>query len=174
MNYFPDVKKWIIPEEAFQSAIEELARSGGEGVEGICLWLGNRDSDGIAEITHSVILRSPDVKRSPLNITIQPQVMHSIHEKAIENSVILVGQIHSHSEECGTDLSIVDRKYGLSVPGYLSIVAPDYCRKGKVTITECGVHVYKPSDGYVRLSAQEVSNRVVIDHKRKSPVIIVY
>lgn len=174
MSYFPEVKKWIIPEDAFQVAIKELAESGATRVEGICLWFGNHDNDGIARITHSVLLRSPQIQRRPQNITILPQLMHSIHVKATENGVSLVGQIHSHSKRAGTTLSIVDRKYGFSVPSFLSIVAPDYCRNSNISIADCGVHVFKQGTGYIRLSTAEAMNRVVLDGGIKSSTITVY
>jgi proteasome lid subunit RPN8/RPN11 len=154
-------------------AMRELAHDGIKRIEGICLWLGNRGEDGLAAITHSVLLRGSYIEKSALNITINPKLMREVHEKAQENKVSLIGQIHSHAENVGTNLSSVDRRYGISVPGYLSVVAPNYGLTEGTAINDCGVYTYVPEKGYIRLSWREVSKRIIIDHQMQHSTLII-
>lgn len=173
MTYYPEAKKWIIPESIVQVSLNELAQDGVNGNEGICLWLGNRGDDGLAEITQAVLLRGPNIEKSPLNITIKPELMREIHEKAQENKVLLIGQIHSHGEYVGTNLSWVDRKYGVSVPDYLSVVAPNYGLTQGTTLSDCGVHIFVAKKGYIRLSSREVFKRIIVDRQKRHSTLII-
>ena len=65
-----------------------------------------------------------------------------VHHAAQGIKRILVGQIHSHDRSYGVDLSWVDIKYGLSVPYYLSVVAPDYALNPETVWDDCGTHIY--------------------------------
>jgi hypothetical protein len=160
MNYFPKINKWHIPRDVLQKSLEEMAVDGGRGNEGICLWLGDRNDDGNATITHMALLRGPGVVKSPANIQIAPELMREVHGIARENGLTLVGQIHSHGREYGVSLSYTDRKYGISVPYYLSLVAPDYGMNKATKIEDCGVHVFLPKKGYVRLGVKQVKKSV--------------
>jgi hypothetical protein len=163
--FFPDISKWVIPDDAWKTAFQEMASDGIKGTEGICLWLGQRRQSGIASITHCVLLRGPKITREPYNITIDPVLMREVHERAKEMELVLIGQIHSHAHDVGVDLSYVDRRYGIRVPGYLSIVAPSFCSIVNTGLQKCGVHVYTEKKGYVRLSPANIRKSIHIDPK---------
>jgi hypothetical protein len=76
-----------------------------KGSEGIALWLGDRRDDGTAVVSHIVRLRGAGIRKSPLNITIEPRLLREVHHTAKAESAVLVGQIHSHGLEFGVDLS---------------------------------------------------------------------
>lgn len=166
MNYFPKIDKWHIPEDAFSKSLEEMALDGVRGDEGICLWLGNREDNGNATVTHIVLLRGPGIAKSPVNIRIAPELMREVHQVAREHDVTLVGQIHSHGHDYGVSLSHTDRKYGISVPYYLSLVAPDYALKEPAKIEDYGVHVFLPKNGYARLDARQVKRSILLEVDR--------
>lgn len=156
MNPFPEVSKWFVPEQLLVESLAEMRLDGEKGDEGICLWLGMRnEEDRTAVISHLVRLRGSGIKKSPANIQIEPQVMREVHHAAQELGLILIGQIHSHGRHYGVDLSYVDVRYGVSVPYYLSVVAPDYAMNPTTQWKECGVHIYLPDTGYVRVSSDE-------------------
>jgi proteasome lid subunit RPN8/RPN11 len=73
--------------------------------------------------------------------------------------IVLIGQIHSHP---GTfvDLSLVDIKYGMTTPHYLSVVAPHYAQDLRSEWGDCGVHVYEPPHGFRRMHTAEVRKRI--------------
>jgi hypothetical protein len=166
MNYFPKTDRWHMPLNAMEESLEEMALDGAEGNEGICLWLGNKDDGGDAIITHAVLLRGPGIVKSPANIQIAPELMRQVHEVACELDLTLVGQIHSHGSDYGISLSFVDRRYGISVPYYLSVVAPDYALRRGTTIHDCGVHVFMPGAGYVGLTSKQVKKCILLESNR--------
>ena len=166
MNYFPKIDRWHMPLDAMTKSLEEMALDGAEGNEGICLWLGNKDDGGDATISHAVLLRGPGIVKNPANIQIAPELMRQVHVAARELGLTLVGQVHSHGSDYGVSLSFVDRRYGISVPYYLSVVAPDYALRREMTIQDCGVHVFVPGVGYVGLTSKQVKKCILIESNR--------
>lgn len=165
-HFFPAVQTWQISEAAFEDSLKEMALDGADGNEGIMLWLGHR-RDGQAEITHLVALRGSGIIKEPDFLQVEPSLLNDVTDLAIELGVSLVGQIHSHGPGYPTDLSLTDRRYGIIVPYYLSVVAPDYGMRYETRIFDCGVHIYEPNLGYCRLSQSEVAQRIqVIDSPR--------
>ena len=160
-EYFPDVRHWVVPDSALALSIAEMAIDGAQGNEGVALWLGHRGA-GEARITHVVALRGPGVLKYPALLLIEPSLLNEVADVAIAQGVVLIGQIHSHGPGWPTDLSYTDRKGGLAVPHYLSVVAPDYALREDTRIDECGVHVFVPNRGYQRLDLAEVSRRVTV------------
>ena len=159
MPKFSPIESWRLPVSAFGDAFREMAIDGASGNEGVTLWLGTR-RDGHAVITHSVILRGSGIVKRPDYLNIEPDLLNDVADLAIELNVSLVGQIHSHGPGYGTDLSYTDRTYGIKVPHYLSIVAPDYAMNSEVSIADCGVHVYEPDVGFRRLPQPEIESRI--------------
>jgi len=159
--YFPEVRRWRVPELAFTHSLTEMAQDGRQGNEGVALWLGHRE-DGEAAITHVVALRGPGVTKRPAFLCIEPWLLNEVTDVAIAQGVALVGQIHSHAPGLPTDLSYTDREGGLAVPHYLSVVAPDFGLRPGLKIAECGVHEFVSGRGYVRLTAGETVRRVCV------------
>lgn len=160
-TFFPPVQVWRLPEGALQDSLHEMARDGVHGNEGAVLWLGQR-VQGQADITHLVGLRGPGVIKRPDLLMIEPWLLNEVTDLALCLNVCLIGQIHTHGVGYDTDLSWTDRTQGISVPYYLSVVAPDYGLRGSTHITDCGVHVFEPEFGYRRLSVNEVVQRVQV------------
>jgi len=161
MNYFPKTNSWVIPEAALKRSKDEMAVDGEQGNEGTCLWLGIKENN-VAKLTHVVLLRGDGVRKGPANVEISPELMREVHEKARALHVILIGQIHSHGQYYGVDLSLTDHRYGVQVPYFLSIVYPDYAQTESTTIIDCGVHIFLPRQGYVRLSEEDIADRILI------------
>jgi hypothetical protein len=172
MNFFPKVETWSVPETLLQASLAEMSQDGVRGNEGICLWLGTREG-GIARIDTLVSLRGPRIHKSPANIQIEPELMRDVHHAAQELGLVLVAQIHSHGEYYGIDLSPVDLLYGISVPYFLSIVAPDYAMNPKTSWDDCGVHIFLPGKGYIRLDKTKIPKCILIDpHAQISEITI--
>ena len=94
-------------------------------------------------------------------------------EAAIDLGVSLIGQIHSHGPGYGVDLSPTDRMYGVAVPYYLSLVAPDYAVRPYTPLTECGVHVLQPGRGFRRLTTREINSRFELTQGKLPPLIVI-
>jgi len=138
MNFFPRIDRWTIPESVLSISFREMAQDGVQGNEGIALWLGHHSGDR-AEVTHLVALRGPGLIKKPNLLMISSGLINDVTDLAIERGVTLLGQIHSHGTGYGTNLSPTDRKYGVAVPYFLSVVAPHYAMKPGTRISECGI-----------------------------------
>ncbi len=158
-KFFSEPERWIIVWHVFAESIAEMARDGVHRNEGVAMWLGRRDGS-TAIITHLGVLRGPHVQKEPDLLMIGAEVINDLTDLALENGVRLIGQIHSHGPRFGTDLSLTDRRYGIAVPGMLSLVAPDYAQRKDTTLAECGVHIFQRGVGWRRFSAAEVQSRL--------------
>jgi proteasome lid subunit RPN8/RPN11 len=163
VNFFPVVHQWKLPGELLPVSLQEMALDGRVGNEGICLWLGQRGEDGIAVVSHAVKLRGCGIWKSPVNIRIAPELMREVHQYARALGVILVGQIHSHGPYHSVDLSPTDLRYGVSVPYYLSLVAPDYSLRAETQWRDCGVHIFAPGSGYRRVCDNQIPELLLVD-----------
>ncbi len=171
-TFFPPVQVWCLTEGALQGSLQEMACDGMQGNEGVVLWLGRRAQEH-ADITHLVGLRGPGVIKRPNVLVIEPGLLNEVTDLALDLNVRLIGQIHTHGAGYGTDLSKTDRMYGISVPCFLSVVAPDYGLRSGTRVTDCGVHVFEPGLGYRRLSVIEVVQRVQVAPGPPPPLVLV-
>ena len=158
--YFSPTRLWRLPQVVIEDSLDEMARDGAMGHEGIVLWLG-KDTGDIADITHLIRLRGSLVEKHKNFINIHPALLNDVADIALEHGIRLVGQVHSHGPGYGADLSPTDRMHGIQVPSYLSLVAPDYART-RVPVHDWGVHVYTCEAGYVRLSHDQACRRLQI------------
>lgn len=160
-SFFSSIETWRIPESALVDSMAEMAIDGISGNEGVALWLGHR-RDGIAEVTHLVALRGAGIIKFPDFLRIESWLLNEVTDLAIDLELCLIGQIHSHGFGYPTDLSETDRTFGLAVPYFLSVVAPDYGLRSSIFLPDCGVHIFEPRTGFRRLDEAEVSQRILV------------
>jgi hypothetical protein len=158
MTYFDIPDRWELPDYIWRQSFEEMAIDGARGCEGIALWLGKDDGE-TTRATQVVMLRGPGVVKRPNQLLISADLMNVVADLAIDLGLALIGQIHSHSPLASIDLSYPDRYLGITAPGYLSLVAPDFALGRARKLADCGVHLHEGDSGWRRLSAHEVAQR---------------
>ena len=136
------------------------------------MWLGSRGED-VAVVTHVARLEGPGIRKGPDRLIISADLVNELTDAAIEHRLTLVGQIHSHGAWHSTDLSLTDKRYGIAVPGFLSIVAPDYALRPNTKMEDCGIHVFLPPAGWSRLSREQIGQRIVITPAVSVPLLVV-
>src|SRR5579864_3884980 len=169
-NFFSEPESWLIGRRVFEESLAEMARDGADGNEGVAMWLG-RYNGPTSIITHLGILRGPHVQKRPDLLMIGSELINDLTDLALENGVRLIGQIHSHGPRFGTDLSLTDRRYGIAVPGLLSLVAPGYALREETTIAECGVHIFQRGVGWRRLPPAEVQSRMSLSDEGTAVIL---
>jgi hypothetical protein len=171
MSIYPRISVWHVPSDLLQVAVAEMGRDGEQGNEGTCLWLGTK-KDGAANITHTVFLRGSHIRKGSAQIQIAPELMREVHLVAKEFGLVLVGQIHSHGEQYGVDLSYVDHELGFRIPFFLSVVAPDYGMTWPISWNDCGVHIFERERGFIRVPSKEIAMRLVSSHGYTQTLIV--
>ncbi|MBI3894359.1 MAG: hypothetical protein HY313_00360 [Acidobacteria bacterium] len=158
MSLYEKIKHWRMPTNTLSASLQAMAPDGLRGNEGIVMWLG-RSASNVATITHLVTFAEHLLRKRPDFLEIPPSTMSRLTDLAETLEVSLIGQIHSHP---GTfiDLSIPDRRYGISAPYYLSVVAPHYAQRPDTDWRDCGVHQFIPRAGFRRVSNVEVRWRI--------------
>lgn len=155
MSLYTPIECWNMPVNVLSDSILAMASDGKRGNEGIVLWLG-RVTGHKATITHLVTLPECWTRKRPDYLEVSAEALNALADVAEALDVSLVGQIHSHP---GTyvDLSIPDRRFGISAPYYLSVVAPHYAQRSDTRWADCGLHQFRPGMGFCRLSSAEVN-----------------
>lgn len=148
---------WDFPKDLLARSQQAMAPYGAMGHEGLALWFGVED-DGIARVTHLVIPHGPGLTTHPLRLDLSMRAMSRLTRLAGELDCYWLGQIHSHPQRM-LELSEVDKKCGIHVQDYLSVVHPFYARQS-VSLGECGVNVYDQG-GYRRLAAKDINTRIL-------------
>lgn len=166
-EYFAVPARWELPDYVWRQSFEDMARDGAVGREGVALWLGEIDDD-VAVATRVVLLRGPGVLKRPNQLAISADLMNLVADEALKRDLILVGQIHSHGPFASTDLSYPDRHLGITEPGYLSMVAPNFAMNPNTPLRECGVHVHEGESGWRRLPDSELGQR--FDQPVREPI----
>jgi proteasome lid subunit RPN8/RPN11 len=169
-KYFAEPEHWRVGSQVFAQSLIEMARDGIMGNEGVAMWLGRYEGN-VAVISHLGLLRGPHVRKEPALLIIDSELINDLTDLAIENNVRLIGQIHSHGPKWGTDLSETDRRYGVAVPGMLSLVAPDYALRKGTALIDCGVHLFLPRQGWRRFSDPELTARLSLFDDGAVPIL---
>jgi proteasome lid subunit RPN8/RPN11 len=169
MSLYDPVNRWNVPANLLPESIRAMALDGARGNEGVAFWLG-KSNVGTATISHLVTLSNDWVVKRPDYLQISEEGISQLTNVADHHDVFMVGQIHSHP---GTfvDLSLVDRKYGFSVPYFLSVVAPYYAQRPHTTWSECGIHVYERGRGFRRLHLHESKSAIAVQGGNNAELI---
>ena len=162
MSTLRNLEVWELPVAAFEASLAEIAPDGRRGNEGVALWLGSR-SMTVATIAYVIALRGPGIVKLPDQLSISAELLNEVTDVAIELGCYLVGQIHSHPASW-VDLSIPDKRYGIQVGGYLSVVAPHFAQRPNTRLEDCGVHLLE-GGLWRRFETQELARRVALVNK---------
>lgn len=160
-------KIWDIPHDLLPKSVEHMRPYGARGNEGLALWFGD-DVGNTVVITHLVVPYGPGLTTHPLHLSLSMRAMARITRLGDELDRYWAGQIHSHP---GTmlDLSDVDKRMGIHVQNYLSLVCPYYAQSDTREVNECGVHAFDRGS-YRRFPASEVIQRIVVS-KRQAQLV---
>jgi len=168
MSPYEHVDNWILPASALTDSIAEMAGDGRKGNEGIVLWAGTSEG-GIARVTQLIGLHGPLIEKRPLQMIIAPDLFAKVSIFCGRRKIILIGQIHSHPKTL-TDLSDVDKQYGIATPHFLSVVAPHYAQRPDTNWGACGVHVFDEGVGFRRMPLTEATTRIILDAAARAPL----
>jgi len=158
MSLYEEITSWSMPANVLPESIRLMAPDGKKGNEGIVMWLGQIQA-GAATVTHLVAFEDNLLCKRPDYLQIPSAVMNAVADVSEKMGVSLIGQIHSHPGNF-VDLSIADRRYGISAPYYLSVVAPYYAQRPNTSWRQCGVHQFVARQGFRRFSADEITRRI--------------
>lgn len=150
--------QWALPKNLLQDSVSIMRPHGAKNNEGLALWFGTEDGATVT-VSHIVEAVGPGFFTTPLYMSLSLRAMAKLTDLAEELDAYLVGQIHSHPGMF-VDLSRLDKKHGIRIPNYLSLVCPHYAQKDIRDFNECGVHVYEQRD-YRRLPSLEIQRRLV-------------
>jgi hypothetical protein len=153
-------RRWLLPHDLLSSSIEVMRPLGAQGREGLALWFGTLDDDGVAKVTHLVQPVGPGFRSNALYLRLSMRAVGQLTDFADNLGVFLIGQVHSHP---GTfvDLSELDVRQGFRFQDFLSLVCPHYAQRPNTRLSDCGTHTFD-NGSYRRMARPEMESRLVI------------
>ena len=131
----------------------------GHGREAAVLWIGRRDLE--SRVTAVVLMRGVGVDEEWGGFTASPEVLGTITRWAKPKGLALLADAHGHPRGVPGRLSAWDRRHGLRVPEFLSIVAGD---GGRDVPEAWGWYVFQRGQRSYRLmTARQREGKFVFD-----------
>lgn len=155
---FRPFTKLIIPLFLIKLTEIHLRKAGVVQKEGFLLWAGTLSQ----EIAFVSTIVAPEVESGAFHGSLSSEIAASCHEHLDSRDLIPIAQVHSHPEKAF--LSAIDaRRPFLLIPGFLSIIIPDF---GFVDMTNTdlwSVHQYLSNSRWAELRSPEKADQIIID-----------
>ena len=125
--------------------------------EGFVYWGGVVDG---TVISISLVI-APETESSYGRVSTSNRSNFDVVRALSANKVIEIAQVHSHPSDWVDHSEGDDEWASFKIEGLVSIVVPQYCKKGMLPLTSCGIHRYTNSD-FIRLSKKYVTEHFKI------------
>lgn len=127
-----DVQRFFVPSHIVQQTEEGLREAGSEGYEMFVLWSGCQ-RDRVFDIKTPHVPKQTSYRlKSGLCVRVEGPELHRLNVRLYETGEMLAVQVHAHPTRAYH--SDTDDTYPIvATLGGLSIVAPDFCRRGLFT-----------------------------------------
>lgn len=153
---------YVVPGKAVHDTERVLRAYGSEPYprEGFAYWGGSRTKSGFE--VKSVI--APRLDANFAGVRISAESNSRVVQALCEYSIVELAQVHSHPGGWVDHSRGDDLMAPFKVEGLVSIVVPDFCRRGMLPIEICGVHRFE-GGRFVRLSSGHVKRSFIISRK---------
>ena len=151
-------RNYFVNESVLQATHSHLQREGRNFHEGLVYWIGWYSEE-------SCIVTSVLVPRSVSRyggVTVSTEEMARINNALRQADLLLVAQIHTHPGDHGHSAGD-DGNAVSSLPGFLSIVVPNFAQAEDLVLSESYVHRYQGAGRWCYLQPDEVSKLIHID-----------
>jgi hypothetical protein len=126
------IQQFSVSRELLAQTERSLRRAGAEGYELFVLWSGVIDGSELAVRTCHVPKQTSSKTRHGLLVRVEGQALHELNLWLYEHSEVLAAQVHAHPT--GAFHSDTDDTFPIvTVLGGLSLVVPDFARRGVLT-----------------------------------------
>lgn len=147
-----DVRTFRVPQPILEDTGDVLRRAGDDGYELFVLWSGVIREDALHVLTPHVPKQTSYRTSDGLLVRVEGAALHKLNTWLYEAKEVLAVQLHAHAHEAFH--SQTDDAYPIvTTLGGLSIVAPDFARRGVLTsgtaafrLTERGWEELPPRD----------------------------
>ena len=119
--------------------------------EGFVVWGGLKDNN----IFNVKLVIAPKTESDFGRVVVSHKSNYYVVKELSKRNIIQIAQVHSHPTSW-IDHSQGDSEWAaFKVEGLLSIVVPNYCKKGFKDLLSCGVHRFS-NNNFIRLSSKYI------------------
>lgn len=127
-----DVRTFRVPQPILETTEDALRGAGDDGYELFVLWSGVIRDDALDVLTPHVPKQTSYRTSDGLLVRVEGAALHKLNKWLYRAKEILAVQLHAHPHEAYH--SVTDDAYPIvTALGSLSIVAPDFARRGIMT-----------------------------------------
>lgn len=126
------IKRFRVPHTIVAETEHHLRVAGSDGHELFVLWSGSPAGEVFDVQTRHIPKQTAYQLPTGLCVRIEGDELHRLNVWLYESGEVLAAQVHAHPADAyhsGTD----DTYPVVATPGALSVVAPDFCRRGLLT-----------------------------------------
>jgi hypothetical protein len=149
-----------IPREVLTTSRALLAEIGAEGLEGVVVWVGRRVDATHAEVER--VLRPEQLcfrTAEGVGVEVPPESIGALIS-ALEPETSVLARLHTHPGYAYHS-DVDDVNMLVAHQGAISIVVPDFA-SAPIKLTACSVNELRHGEGWIELSASEVTLRFEI------------
>ena len=121
--------------------------------EGLVYWGGRKNGD----IFNISMVIAPKTESNYGRVSTSNRSNFDVVRKLNENDLVQIAQVHSHPGKWVDHSSGDDEFAPFKTEGLISIVVPEYCKRGVMQLGDCGVHRYTNGD-FIRLHKEYIEN----------------
>jgi hypothetical protein len=127
-----EARTFRVPQEVVDRTTEALQRAGDDGYELFVLWSGVLEQDAFSVRTPHVPKQSSYKTRDGLLVRVDGEALHCLNAWLYKHGEFLAVQVHAHPT--GAFHSVTDDTFPIvTTVGGLSVVVPDFARRGVLT-----------------------------------------
>lgn len=130
--------------------------------EGFVYWCGTIDG---MKINISLVI-APKTESNYGRVSTSNRSNFDVVKTLSANKVIEIAQVHSHPSDWVDHSEGDDKWASFKIEGLVSIVVPEYCKRGMLPLSSCGIHRYTDNN-FIRLSNKYITEhfRILADSK---------
>ena len=151
-------RNYFVNESVLQATHSHLKGEGRKLLEGLVYWLGWYSEESC--IVNSVLV--PRGNSRHRGVTVSTEEMVRINTVLRQADLLLVAQIHTHPGDHGHSAGD-DGNAVSSLPGFLSIVVPNFAQTERLVLLRSYVHRYQGAGRWRCLQPDEVNKLIRID-----------
>jgi hypothetical protein len=155
-KYFSSIDKYVIPEDLYSRTLAALRRAGRDRTESTVYWAGSVFG-ATATITTLVVPVGPGVRMHRLQVRVSDQIIAAIDAQMDPPRRVLLAQVHTHAGRAFH--STVDDAFGFDTLGFISIVVPNFGRRGLAALSSWSFNECIGTGRYRELPQSEVTLR---------------
>jgi hypothetical protein len=151
-----DIDTFVVPADILDPSLEAIARAGKDGSELFVAWGGVAVDATTFEFRSATVPRQRSLRTDDgLMVVIEGDALFQLNRELHQRGLTLAGQIHGHPTDAYH--SGLDDAWAIAtLPGSISVVVPDFARRGRAALPESEIFRLEKDDHWKPFQPESV------------------